>query len=121
MYKRQVEYASPESKNEALAFASALRATRAVDAASPLQDAIYVERLSRLLPTFTISPRVSDDVVFGAWFTGGVPVSIEAFRRIRSLSPWLGAKDVYKRQITSRCATRSCLSSVSPPRPRSIR
>ena len=87
-----VEYASPESKNEALAFASALRATRAVDAASPLQDAIYVERLSRLLPTFTISPRVSDDVVFGAWFTGGVPVSIEAFRRIRSLSPWLGAK-----------------------------
>lgn len=76
----------PESKNEALAFASALRATRTVEHASPLQDAIYVERLSRLLPTFSISSRVPDDVVFGAWFTGGVPVSIEAFRRIRSLS-----------------------------------
>ena len=87
-----VEYASPESKNEALAFASALRATRTVDAASPLQDAIYVERLSRLLPTFSISSRVPDDVVFGACFTGGVPVSSEAFRRIRSLSPWLGSK-----------------------------
>lgn len=84
--------ASPESKNEALAFASALRATRAVDSESPLQDAVFVERLSRLLPTFTISPRVPDDVVFGAWFTGGVPVSIESFRRVRSLAPWLGAR-----------------------------
>lgn len=89
--------ASPESKNEALAFAAALRATRAADNASPLQDAMYVERLSRLLPTFSISQRVPDDVVFGVWFTGGVPVSIESFRRVRALAPWLGAnhlKDV---------------------------
>ena len=35
---------SPSNKNEALAFAMALRETRAIDPDSPLQDAVYVEK-----------------------------------------------------------------------------
>ena len=35
---------SPDTKAEALAFALALKATRALDAESPLQDALYVEK-----------------------------------------------------------------------------
>ena len=81
---------SPSSKTEALAFASALRDTRRVDPSSALHDAIYVEKVSRLLPTYTFSPAVPDDVVLGTWLAGGVPVSVTAFRRLRALVGWLG-------------------------------
>jgi hypothetical protein len=91
---------SPNSKSEALAFAEALRATRARDPESALQDGIYVEKLSRLLPTCSLSPRVSDDVVLGSWLTGGVPVSVSAFRRLRSLVGWLG--EPHLREVVQR-------------------
>jgi len=81
---------SPDSKAEALAFADALCTTRKLDPDSAFQDAIYIERLSRLLPTYSLSARVGDDVVFGSWLTGGVPVSVSAFRRLRTLAGWLG-------------------------------
>lgn len=80
----------PDTKNEALAFAEALRETRRIDKDSSLHDAIFFERLSRLLPTYTLSPRVGDDIICGAWLTGGVPVSINSFRRLSTLVGWLG-------------------------------
>ncbi len=88
---------SPNSKAEALSFALTLKATRAIDAASPLQDALYVEKFSRLLPTYSISSRTDDDVVLGYWLTGGAPISAKSFRRLRETLSWLGAghlKDV---------------------------
>ena len=88
---------SPNNKDEALSFAESLRATRQIDEESPLQDSVFVEKISRLLPTYSLSSRVSDDIVFGTWLTGGVPVSVRSFRRIRSLMSWLGGshlKDV---------------------------
>lgn len=91
------ECKSPQNKNEALSFASSLKGTREIDPESPLQDAIYVERLSRLLPTFSLTPAVTDDVVFGSWLTGGVPLSVTSFRRLRTLMTWLapsGLQDV---------------------------
>lgn len=36
---------SPDTKSEALAFSTALKATRAIDKNSPLQDALYVEKI----------------------------------------------------------------------------
>jgi len=81
---------SPNNKNEALSFAESFRATRQVDQESPLHDSVFVEKISRLLPTYSLSARVSDDIVFGTWLTGGVPVSVQSFRRLRSLMSWLG-------------------------------
>jgi len=83
---------SPEDKNEALAFAVALKATREIDPESPLQDAIYVEKFSRLLPTYGITSRTDDDVILGYWLTGGARVSVKSFRRLRQMLSWLGAK-----------------------------
>ena len=85
---------SPRNKNEALSFASSLKYSRGLDAQSSFNDAIYVERLSRLLPTFSLSPAVTDDVVFGSWLTGGVPVSVNSFRRLRTITKWLGASSL---------------------------
>ena len=77
---------SPNNKNEAFAFAGSLKSSREIDSDSSFHDAIYVERISRLLPTYSLSPKVGDDIVFGVWLTGGVPVSVKAFRRLRSLT-----------------------------------
>lgn len=86
------EGSSPDNKAEALAFALALKATREIDKESPLQDALYVEKISRLLPTYSISSRTDDDVVLGYWLTGGASVSAKSFRRLRQTLSWLGAQ-----------------------------
>lgn len=85
---------SPNTKSEALAFALSLKATREIDKESPLQDALYVEKLSRLLPTYSISTRTADDVVLGYWLTGGASVSVKSFRRLRQMLSWLGASNL---------------------------
>lgn len=88
---------SPNTKSEALAFAVALKETRDIDKESPLQDAIYVEKISRLLPTYSISSRADDETVLGYWLTGGASVSAKSFRRLRHMLSWMRAthlKDV---------------------------
>lgn len=80
---------SPENKADALAFALALKESRKqVDEVS-FHDAVYVEQYSRLLPTWTLTPRVDDEVVLGTWLTGGVVVSAESFRRLTNLAGWM--------------------------------
>lgn len=79
----------PNNRVEAIAFAEAFKASRAIDKDSSFQDAIYVERFSRILPTYSLSGHVNDDVIFGYWLTGGIPVSINSTRRFRSLTGWL--------------------------------
>lgn len=88
---------SPDNKSEAMAFALALKATRDIDGESALQDALYVEKITRLLPTYSISSRAGDDVVLGYWLTGGTNIPATSFRRLRQSMSWLGAghlKDV---------------------------
>lgn len=81
---------SPGTKDQALAFTRALRATRAADPTSPLHDALYAEPIGRLLPTFTLTPPVADEVVLGRWLTGGAPVPITSFHRLGRVLSWLG-------------------------------
>lgn len=91
------EAKSPDNKAEALSFALALKATRDIDSESALQDALYVEKITRLLPTYSISSRAGDDVVLGYWLTGGASIPATSFRRLRQTMSWLGAghlKDV---------------------------
>lgn len=84
----------PESKADAQAFALALRATREIDGASPIQDAIYVEKITRLLPTYSISSSTDDDVVLGYYVTGGVPASATSLRRLQQLVGWMNASQL---------------------------
>jgi cell division protease FtsH len=88
------EFISPESKADAAAFAVSLKQTRKIVKDVSFHDAIYVERLSRLLPTWTISEAVSDEKVLGCWLTGGVSVSTCSFRRMTNLLGWLAKTDV---------------------------
>src|SRR5690606_1549243 len=84
----------PRTKSDALAFAIALRLTRDIDRSTGLQDAIYVEKIGRLLPTYSISSRTDDAVVLGYWLTGGANVSVRSSRRLTQMLGWLSASDV---------------------------
>lgn len=85
---------SPDSKTQALSFALAMKATRDIDAESPLQDAIYVEKISRLLPTYSITPEAKDDLILGYWLTGGTNTSVTSFRRLHQLTNWITANNL---------------------------
>lgn len=85
---------SPRNESEALAFAMSFRATRAIDALSPLQDAIYIERLSLLLPTYSAASPMDDGLVVGSWLTGGARVSAESFRQLRDMLTWMAPEQL---------------------------
>lgn len=85
---------SPESKVDAIAFASALKESRKCNDEASFHDAVYVEQYSRLLPVWTLTPHVDDDVVLGTWITGGVVVSTESFRRLNNLAGWMSTCDL---------------------------
>jgi cell division protease FtsH len=53
-----------------------------------------VEQYSRLLPAWTLTPHVDDEVVLGTWITGGVVISTESFRRLTNLTGWMPAGDL---------------------------
>lgn len=79
----------PEGFSDCEAFAASVAATRRLCPDTALNDAVYVERLSRLLPGYAPSPKVDDAHLVGFWITGGVNVSLLSTRRIRALAPWL--------------------------------
>jgi hypothetical protein len=90
---------SPNNKVEALSFALTLKATRDIDSEAQFQDAIYVEKISRLLPTFSISSAINDDIILGYWLTGGLSISARTLGRLHRSMNWLderSLKDVVK-------------------------
>lgn len=85
---------SPDTKVDAIAFSFALKESRKLAVDVSFHDAIYVEQYSRLLPTWTLTPHVDDEVVLGTWITGGVVISTNSFRRLISLAGWMPASDI---------------------------
>ena len=116
---------SPDTKSEAMSFALALKATREIDPLTPLQDALFVEKISRLLPAYSISSKTDDEIVLGYWLTGGARVSVRSFRKISLMMSWLGAdhlQDVIEAAgftvaDTVRSATRSTQRGVAQDQP----
>jgi cell division protease FtsH len=85
---------SPDNKVDALAFSFALKESRKLSEDFSFHDAIYVEQYSRLLPTWTLTPHVDDEVILGTWITGGVVISTDSFRRLSNLTGWMHAGDL---------------------------
>ena len=83
---------APYDKSEALAFASSMRETRKLDPATSLQNGLYVERLSRVLPTYEADADADDDLVLGSWLTGGLRVSVAPMAKMQNLLSWLPAE-----------------------------
>lgn len=88
---------SPNNKVEALAFAAAIKATRSFDKDSSLQGGVYVERLSRILPTYESDDQADDAMILGSWLTGGLRVPAVPIKGLKAILTWLppdGLSDV---------------------------
>lgn len=85
---------SPATKVDAIAFSVALKESRKLSENVSFHDGIFVEQLSKLLPCWTLTPHVDDDVVLGTWIAGGVIISTQSFRRLSKLSRCLTASDL---------------------------
>ena len=85
---------SPDNKVDAIAFSFALKESRKLSENASFHDSIYVEQYSRLLPTWTLTPHIKDEMVLGTWITGGVVISTESFRRLSNLAGWMSPSDL---------------------------
>lgn len=84
----------PRATSECQALVAAIVASRAGGCRAAFDDAIYVERLSRVLPDYTPNAVADDALVAGAWTTGGVHLRLGPSRRIQALVPWLAEPDL---------------------------
>lgn len=86
----------PKNMVDALAFSVALKESRKISMDVSFHDALYVEQYARLLPTWTLTPAVDDEVVLGTWLTGGVIISTTSFRRLANLTGWMSVRELAK-------------------------
>jgi cell division protease FtsH len=85
---------SPSTKAQAMAFALAMSKTRGLDPDTSLHDGIYVEKVSRILPTYSKETKIADDIVLGSWLSGGLNVSVLPLRRIQKILSWLSTENL---------------------------
>lgn len=113
------EAKSPNTKSEALAFAVALRSTRSIDKTASLRDAIFVESINRLLPTYANPAEADDDLVLGRWLTGGANISAKSFGPLQQMMSWLPAiqlKEVLETAGVEVAADDAAVGDASVPR-----
>jgi AAA+ superfamily predicted ATPase len=79
----------PDNVLSARAFAIALKETRKTYNDILLHDSVFIEQISRLLPTFTISENIEDELLLGKWLSGGVNISVKNINRLCSLLNWI--------------------------------
>jgi len=82
------------TKSDAISFAHSLSMSRKIAPDATLQDSIYVEKYSRLLPTFSLCSEVSDDVILGYWLTGGLPISACSTRKLLQSVSYLNSEEL---------------------------
>ncbi|MCR8916053.1 ATP-binding protein [Marinobacter panjinensis] len=86
--------AGPQTKADALSFVYAWKETRKRLPDGSLQNSLFIERYSRLLPLTSEGSEIPDDELLGRWLTGGVNVSVSSFRRIHALCGWMSVRDL---------------------------
>jgi AAA+ superfamily predicted ATPase len=86
----------PYNTLSAHAFALSLKETRNINKDISLHDALFIEQISRLLPTYSVSESYDDDLILGKWLSGGVNISINNTNRLCSLLNWMDKTSVLK-------------------------
>jgi Cdc6-like AAA superfamily ATPase len=82
------------NKMSSLSFASALRETRKILPEVSLDNSIFLEQYSRLLPISLLEKKNDDKLILGTWISGGVSVSTDSMRRLLSLTPEFATDDI---------------------------
>lgn len=83
----------PKDSATGRAFAQTMKRMRGITAVS-FHDALYLEQVSLLLPTYTLGSTQDDRTVLGTWLSGGVHISTDSFRRLCSLLNWMPPAEI---------------------------
>lgn len=81
----------PMKQEQAETFVQTLRRSRESMGRISFSDALYIAQFSVLMPTFSGARPLSDALVLGRWFTGGIEVPVTDIVRVRRYAPWLSA------------------------------
>lgn len=94
-----------QNKGEIISFAYSLKETRGYEKNITLGDGIYIEKISRILPTYTKGDDRTDEIILGAWITGGKPVSATSTNVLYKHAGWLSKEHIDEILETSGLAT----------------
>lgn len=86
----------PDSYLQVEAFAAAFKSFLVKYPGVSLEDALYLEEYSILLPTAFDQGGSDNGMVFGRWITGGVGVSINSLDRVSKIMSWLPKEQLIK-------------------------
>jgi hypothetical protein len=78
----------PESYEDAVAFAAALKRSRSAFLNDSFEDALYFERYSLILPTYG-AEEMDDQTVLCRWIASGVEISLDRFDRLCEIVSWM--------------------------------
>lgn len=59
-----------------------------------LNNAVYIEEYSIILPTDFSESKSNNKIVYGRWITGGINISIDSISQISSFMTWLRPEDI---------------------------
>ena len=79
----------PENNGRVEAFSIAFKTAIDLVSNAGIQDAIYIEEYSLLLPSSFEETTIDAGVVYGKWITGGIGISIDSFERVSKIMSWL--------------------------------
>lgn len=83
-----------QNKSEIISFAFSLKETRERAKNISLGDGIYIEKISRILPTYTEDDDRTDELILGAWITGGKPVAATSSSALYKHAGWLSKEHI---------------------------
>lgn len=87
--------AGPCSKNQALAFATALRATRQISATANLESGLFIEALGRILPCDEVAATRTDELLLTYWLSCGKQLSTFSFADLHRALDWMDEDELH--------------------------
>jgi len=85
---------SLQNKMEVASFALSIKVSREIDPNVSFGDGLYIERLSRILPTYSDVDPMEDDVLLGLWISGGKPISAKSVKTLHKSASWLSLENL---------------------------
>lgn len=86
----------PENNGQIEAFSIAFNTALKLFPDMDLQDAVYIEEYSLILPGAQSCELTKKECVYGKWLTGGVNISANSFKRIVQFMSWMSVESLNK-------------------------
>lgn len=84
----------PDNYGQVEAFSISFKTTLGLFENIKMQDAIYIEEYSLILPVEENTTSLDNDIIYGKWLTGGINLSVYSTNRLCQILSWLPSTSV---------------------------